>query len=86
MLGTAPENTINIGLIAKDNSHKQTIGKSNFSFGYYRGDLFLSKRKVKNDPIRLLHWLPQISSKKGISSELESTVIEMSSLWSEMAR
>ena len=47
------EDQINIGLMAKDNSTKQYLGKSNHSFGYYKGELFLNKRKVFADKCRL---------------------------------
>lgn len=48
VLGTSGEDTINIGLTAKDNTTKQHLGRTNNSYGYYRGDLFLNKRKVPN--------------------------------------
>lgn len=53
ILGTSPDDTINVGLMAKDNTTKQHLGRTNNSFGYYRGDLFLNKRKVKNKPIQV---------------------------------
>ena len=54
MVSVAGEDTINIGLTAKDNSNKQTIGKCNNSFGYFKGDLYLAKRKVFFVTYRLL--------------------------------
>ncbi len=49
MLVATNDDTINIGLTAKDNNTKQYLGRTNHSLGYYKGDLFLSKRKVKSE-------------------------------------
>jgi hypothetical protein len=40
------EDSINIGLISKDNNNKQYIGKTIHSIGLLKGDLYLSKKKV----------------------------------------
>ena len=46
VLGVTTEDSISIGLMAKDNTNKQILGKSNNSFGYYKGELFFNKKKV----------------------------------------
>lgn len=50
-MGATNDDSISIGLMAKDNTNKQVLGKSNTSFGYYKGEFFLSKKKVKKTTI-----------------------------------
>jgi len=45
-MGWALEDCICIGLMAKDNNIKQYPGKNNNSFGYFKGEFFLCKKKV----------------------------------------
>ena len=35
--------------MSKDNNTRQFIGKSNNSFGYYKGELYLNKKKVRKN-------------------------------------
>lgn len=65
MLGIAAEDTINVGLIAKDNTNKLAIGKSNNSFGYFRGELFLNKRKVRHSTLQVGGIVPHEKLKEG---------------------
>ena len=48
----AEDESINVGLISKDNTNKIVIGKVNNTFGYYKGDLYLNKRKVSFGGVR----------------------------------
>lgn len=48
VIWTTLEDTINVGLMAKDNNTKQYLGKCNNSIGYCKGEVFLSKKKVLN--------------------------------------
>ena len=58
MLHAVTEDTINVGLMARDNTTKQHLGRTNCSFGYYKGDLLLNKRKVKMITIKVASITP----------------------------